>query len=84
VDNTLIRSERCGECGGTLLWTQNAWHEGETHSAAYQCPNGHVLDPALTRQCPACGVHDTARIGAADGREQFKCFACGASFEYPR
>src|SRR6185503_89768 len=58
-ENTLIRSEPCPECGVDMLWTQNAWHAAGTSNAAYQCPNGHVIDPALTRQCPACGLHDT-------------------------
>jgi predicted RNA-binding Zn-ribbon protein involved in translation (DUF1610 family) len=85
LENTLVRTERCAECGEVMLWTQNAWHPGETHAAAYQCPNGHVVDPALTRQCPACGVHDTALVGVdEDGRQQFKCRRCGESFQVPR
>lgn len=67
-----------------MLWTQNAWHAGDTHGAAYQCPNGHVVDPALTRQCPACGVHDSALTGDEDGRQQFKCLRCGEAFQVPR
>ena len=42
-----------------MLWTQNAWAHGDNRAAAYQCPNGHVLDPGTTRQCPRCGSHDT-------------------------
>jgi predicted RNA-binding Zn-ribbon protein involved in translation (DUF1610 family) len=63
TDNTLIRLEACLECGGEMLWTQNAWRAGDTAGAAYRCANGHVIDPALTRQCPSCGVHDTTRVG---------------------
>lgn len=84
MENTLIRSERCAQCGENMLWTQNAWHAGDSHSAAYQCLNGHVLDPAETRQCPKCGVHDTTLASNNDGRQQFKCLRCVTSFEYPR
>jgi transposase len=84
VENTLVRSQPCAECGETMLWTQNAWHAGGAHAAAYQCPNGHVVDPAWTRQCPVCGVHDTAPTGEDDGRQQFKCLRCGGSFTFPR
>ena len=56
-----------------MLWTQNAWQAADEASAAFRCLNGHVLDPSTTRQCPACGVHDTALLGAAGGRQQFQC-----------
>jgi hypothetical protein len=42
-----------------MLWTQNTWAAGDNRAAAYRCLNGHVLDPSMTRECPACGVHDT-------------------------
>ena len=45
--NVLLRTEPCAECGGMMLWTQNAWAHGNNRAAAYQCPNGHVLDPSL-------------------------------------
>jgi transposase len=62
-----------------MLWTQNAWAHGDNRAAAYQCPNGHVLDPALTHQCPRCGVHDTGSGGSkADGA--FECHRCGNTF----
>ena len=82
TDNTLIRSEACLECGGEMLWTQNAWRAGDTAGAAYRCANGHVIDPALTRQCPSCGVHDTTRVGTSNGKQQFRCLRCGKAFEY--
>jgi hypothetical protein len=61
-----------------MLWTQNAWAHGDNRAAAYQCPNGHVLDPDTTRQCPRCGVHDT--IAGAEARA-FRCCRCGNRFE---
>ena len=61
MENTLVRSKPCAECGAEVLWTQNAWKSGSTGSAAYRCVNGHVIDPTQTRQCPNCGVHDTER-----------------------
>ena len=84
MENLLIRSEPCGECGAEMLWTQNAWTaDGMTH-AAYRCLNGHVVDPSLSRQCPACGVHDTVMLGAVEGRQQFRCARCGEAFTLPR
>jgi hypothetical protein len=84
TDNTLIRLEACLECGGEMLWTQNAWRAGDTAGAAYRCANGHAIDPALTRQCPSCGVHDTTRVGTSNGKQQFRCLRCGKAFEVPR
>jgi predicted RNA-binding Zn-ribbon protein involved in translation (DUF1610 family) len=75
--NTLLRTEPCGECGGMMLWTQNAWSHGEHRAAAYSCPNGHVLDPATTHQCPKCGVHDTCATTEAGS---FECSRCGNRF----
>jgi predicted RNA-binding Zn-ribbon protein involved in translation (DUF1610 family) len=77
--NTLLRTEPCPECGGMMLWTQNAWAHGNNRAAAYQCPNGHVIDPDLTHQCPRCGVHDTSAVGSkADGG--YECHRCGNKF----
>ena len=73
MENTLIRTSPCPECGVEMLWKQNAWKTGDTGQAAYQCKNGHVVNPALTPQCPACGVHDTELLGERDGRQQFRC-----------
>ena len=84
MENTLVRTERCQQCGEVMLWTQNAWSDGETHAAAYQCTNGHLEDPAKTRQCPRCGIHDTELIEAVEGRQQFKCHRCGGVFHIPR
>ncbi|MBA2302929.1 MAG: hypothetical protein H0W08_09875 [Acidobacteria bacterium] len=84
MTNTLVRSTPCAECGADMLWTQNAWGTGETGRAAYWCPNGHVLDPSVTRQCPGCGIHDTVLLNQADGRQQFRCARCGNAFDYPR
>src|SRR3954463_16707091 len=53
--NVLLRTAPCADCGGMMLWTQNAWAHGNNRAAAYRCPNGHVIDPSLTRQCPRCG-----------------------------
>jgi len=83
-ENTLFRSSPCSECGGGMLWTQNAWKTGETGQAAYRCANGHVLDPAATRQCPACGLHDTTLTRERDGHQQFRCDRCGETFQFPR
>jgi predicted RNA-binding Zn-ribbon protein involved in translation (DUF1610 family) len=80
MENTLIRSSPCPECGDRMLWTQNAWQR----SAAYKCVNGHVLDPATTRQCPGCGLHDTELVGGAEAASQFRCFRCGTTFPFPR
>ena len=84
MNNVMVRSSPCGECGAELLWTQNAWKVGDTGHAAYCCENGHVVDPAVTRQCPACGLHDTVLLGDKDGRQQFRCAACREAFEWPR
>jgi hypothetical protein len=84
TENTLIRSKPCEECGAEMLWTQNAWRTGDTTNAAYRCVNGHTLDPALTKQCPRCGVHDTVVAGEEGGRQQHRCLRCGELFHVPR
>jgi hypothetical protein len=84
MENTLVRSLPCAECGSEMVWTQNAWQAGDLANAAYRCQNGHVLDPSLTCQCPACGIHDTELLGDRDGRQQFRCARCGELFEVPR
>lgn len=66
-----------------MLWTQNAWKTGDIGSAAYRCVNGHVVDPAQTKQCPSCGVHDTERLGDSDGRPEFRCARCQTTFAFP-
>jgi len=83
MENLLIRSQPCPECGTDMLWTQNAWQTGDTGCAAYRCLNGHLLDPAQTRQCPSCGVHDTVALGENNGREQFRCSRCSTTFTFP-
>lgn len=83
--NTITRTTPCLECGAETIWTQNAWQaEDGGAGAAYRCLNGHVIDPSTTRQCPACGVHDTNLLGTAEGRQQFTCARCGEAFTYPR
>jgi len=84
MPNELVRSQPCAECGAEMLWTQNAWRAGDEARAAYRCAQGHVIDPASTRQCPNCGVHDTARILAQAGKDGFHCSRCGTAFEVPR
>ena len=84
MENTLIRSKPCPECGSEMLWTQNAWQVDGSTNAAYRCLNGHVVDPSHTRQCPACGVHDTESLGQTEGRQQFRCFRCRERFTVPR
>ena len=99
MENSLVRSSRCPDCGSQMLWTQNAWKTGDTGQAAYSCQNGHIVDPSVTPQCPACGIHDTVLlssgsrdpgsgirdpIGAAGGRQQFRCTRCEETFEVPR
>lgn len=84
MDNTLLRSAPCPDCGVELVWTQNVWPPGGESSAAYRCLNGHVVDPSTTRQCPGCGVHDTTLLTSADGRQDFSCARCGESFTFPR
>jgi predicted RNA-binding Zn-ribbon protein involved in translation (DUF1610 family) len=82
MDN--IRSQPCPDCGLTMMWTHNAWQTDSSAESAYRCENGHVLDPALTKQCPACGVHDTVLLSESEGRQQFRCDGCGKTFEFPR
>ncbi len=84
MDNALTRSSACPECGSDMLWTQNAWKTGDTGKAAYRCANEHVIDPALTPQCPACGIHDTALTGGREGRQEFHCSQCAEDFKVPR
>jgi endogenous inhibitor of DNA gyrase (YacG/DUF329 family) len=83
--NVLRRSQPCPACGAMMLWTQNAWAHGDNRSAAYQCLNGHVMDPQLTRECPACGVHDTGVVeGSPAGQLDHVCNVCGHRFSTPR
>jgi transposase-like protein len=84
MENALVRSTPCPECGSDMLWTQNAWKTGDTRHAAYSCGRGHVVDPSETRQCPGCGIHDTVLLGDRDGHQQFRCARCGKPFELPR
>ena len=77
--NTLLRTEPCPDCGGMMLWTQNAWAHDDNRAAAYQCANGHVLDPRITRQCPRCGVHDTGSAESGDDGA-LECRRCGHQF----
>jgi Zn ribbon nucleic-acid-binding protein len=83
-ENTLVSSRPCAECGAELLWTQNAWRIEGHASAAYVCLNGHVVDPAQTRQCPACGVHDTEVTSIENGVHHHRCRRCGREFQIPR
>ena len=78
--NVLLRIEPCTECGAMVLWTQNAWAHGDSRAAAYQCLNGHVVDPHTTHQCPKCGLHDTHPITSPEDGA-FACNRCGNRFE---
>jgi endogenous inhibitor of DNA gyrase (YacG/DUF329 family) len=84
MEKSLLRSVPCPDCGAELLWTQNVWPPGSETSAAYRCLSGHVVDPSTTRQCPACGVHDTALLNDATGVQDFCCARCGTTFTFPR
>jgi predicted RNA-binding Zn-ribbon protein involved in translation (DUF1610 family) len=84
LENTLVRSVPCPECGDQMLWTQNAWKADDTSSAAYRCLSGHIVDPSTTKQCPACGVHDTQLVDAAEGQQHYRCLRCENSFQVPR
>jgi endogenous inhibitor of DNA gyrase (YacG/DUF329 family) len=84
MDNTILRSLPCAECGADMIWTQNAWEDEAGTGAAYRCLNGHVLDPSTTRQCPACGVHDTVLLKSEGGTQAFRCARCGEPFSFPR
>lgn len=81
-DNTLVRRTPCPECGAPMLWTQGAWTDVDSNAglprAAYSCLNRHVLDPATTPQCPACGIHDTTQSVDAPS---FRCERCGETFQ---
>jgi len=82
--NTLRRTDPCSECGEMMLWTQNAWVRGDNRAAAYRCLNGHVTDPADTRECPACGLHDTRVVSPGGaGPSAHMCNQCGAPFSVP-
>jgi hypothetical protein len=64
-----------------MLWTQNAWAQGDHRAAAYRCLNGHVTDPVDTRECPTCGVHDTRPVSqSGDEAGAYACNQCGARF----
>jgi predicted RNA-binding Zn-ribbon protein involved in translation (DUF1610 family) len=84
MESPIKRSAPCPDCGAEMLWTQNAWHADTETRAAYRCRNGHALDPSMTRQCPACGQHDTTLMDDAEGRQQFRCSRCGQIFAFPR
>ena len=77
--NALLRTEPGAVCGEMMLWNQNAWAHGDNRAAAYRCPNGHVIDPATTHQCPRCGVHDRGPSEAGSGK--LECHHCGNRFE---
>jgi predicted RNA-binding Zn-ribbon protein involved in translation (DUF1610 family) len=82
--STLRRTAPCPECGEMMLWTQNAWVNGDNRAAAYRCLNGHVTDPVDTRECPMCGVHDTRLLMLVDpGPNAYACNQCGAQFSIP-
>lgn len=75
-----------------MLWTQNAWSLGPgtdatagvpITSAAYRCPQGHMLDSATTRQCPECGIHDTEMLEHEAGRGKYACLHCAHQFSVP-
>jgi endogenous inhibitor of DNA gyrase (YacG/DUF329 family) len=82
--NTLRRSVPCLECGAEMMWTQNAWNAHGERRAAYRCLNGHTLNPALTRQCPTCGEHDTVVTDGSQGEQELRCLRCGQNFAFPR
>jgi predicted RNA-binding Zn-ribbon protein involved in translation (DUF1610 family) len=84
MENTIWRSAPCPDCGAEMLWTQNACHADSETRAAYRCLNGHVLDPSTTRQCPNCGVHDTAFMDSAERGHKLRCSQCGEVFGFPR
>ena len=69
-----------------MLWTQNVWAHGDSRAAGYRCLNGHVLDPSTTRECRACGVHDTRIVESSDNGQTTThlCNACGARFTVQR
>ena len=83
MENSLVRTAPCPECGADMLWTQNAWKTEDTGRAAYRCLGGHVVDPSTTRQCPACGIHDTVLVADAAGPPQSRCTRCKAQFDVP-
>ena len=83
MENTLVRSSPCPECGADMLWTQNAWKTGDTGRAAYRCMSGHVVNPSETRQCPSCGVHDTVPVEEKDWQPQSRCARCHTVFDVP-
>jgi endogenous inhibitor of DNA gyrase (YacG/DUF329 family) len=83
--DALRRLEPCPACGEMMLWTQNAWAHGDSRSAAYQCLNGHVIDPAMTRECPSCGMHDTGVLElSTPGQTDHICYVCNTRFSRPR
>jgi DNA-directed RNA polymerase subunit RPC12/RpoP len=84
MENTLVRTEPCSACGAKMLWTQNAWPPDHQIEGAYRCPNGHVIDPDATRQCPSCGIHDTYAVAEGEGTARFSCHRCGTTFTFPR
>jgi hypothetical protein len=82
--SALKRTDPCPTCRTMMLWTQNAWANGDLRAAAYQCMNGHVLDPAGTRECPSCGVHDTSVLDdSPPGQVDRLCRVCGTRFSTP-
>ena len=84
MENTLVRTDPCAACGEKMLWTQNAWPADRPTEGAYRCPNGHVVDPDDTRQCPNCGIHDTSAVAEGGGTTRFSCYRCGTTFTFPR
>ena len=83
--DALRRLEPCPGCGTMMLWTQNAWVHEHSRAAAYQCMNGHVIDPEMTRECPSCGMHDTGVLElSAVGQTSHICHVCSTRFSRPR
>src|SRR3954462_8952255 len=86
--NVLLRTEPCAECGGMMLWTQNAWAHGNNRAAAHQFRNAQWIDPpdtdkspqwgvhttpADTHQSPKWGVHDTSPTARGGDNENHRC-----------
>jgi hypothetical protein len=60
-------------------------HKRIADTAAYRCVNGHVVDPATTRQRPVVACMRPKIVGSAEAATlEFRCLRCVTTFTFAR